>query len=53
MAVQIPDAAKAVTSEAVLHNIGPYASAAIGIGPLAISITTSEAACCGRYQIDH
>jgi hypothetical protein len=53
MAVQIPDAANAVTSEAVLHSIGRYASEAIGIGSLAIYMTTSGAACCGRGQVDY
>jgi hypothetical protein len=53
MAVQLPDAANPVTSEAVLYSIGRYASAAIDIGSLAISTITSGAGCCGRDRINY
>jgi hypothetical protein len=53
MAVQISDAANPVTSEAFLHNIGRYASAAIDIGSLAFFTTKYGPGCCGRGRINH
>jgi len=53
MALQIPAAANAVTSEAVLYSIGRYASAAIDIGSLAIMTISSGAGCCGHDRITY
>jgi hypothetical protein len=53
MAVQNPAAANAVTSEAILHSIGRYASAAIDIGSLTFFTTTYGAGCCGCGRINY